>query len=410
MAGPGVITGASDDDPSGVGTYAQVGAQFGFGLLWTMILTYPLMASVQLMAARIGRVTGRGIAASVRRRGARGLLYGLVALLLVANTINIGADVGAMGAAIELLVGGPILAYVAGMGILSLVLEVFIPYRRYVSYLKWLTLALLAYPATAMAVHVPWPDVLRATFWPPLSFSHAYLTAVIAVLGTTISPYLFFWQASQEAEDVEIADGAEPLARRPEQAPDELQRISLDTYFGMGVSNVVGFFVIVTTAATLHAHGQLDVQTAADAASALRPLAGPFASAVFALGIVATGLLAVPVLGGSAAYAVGEALRWPVGLERKPLQAKGFYAVLVVATLLGMMMNLFHIDPIRALFWSAVVNGVAAVPILVVLLVLGRNRRIMGRFVLERRHQVRVGITAVLMSGAAVGMVLTAAS
>ncbi len=310
IMGPGLITGASDDDPSGIATYSQVGAQFGYGLGWTLLLTYPLMAAIQQISADIGRVTGAGLAGNLRTHYPRWLLYGIVALLLVANIINLGADLGAMGAALQLLVGGPTLAYVLLFGVISAVLEVFVRYSRYVSVLKWLCLSLFAYVATVFVVDVPWLEVGRQLILPNITLNAAYITAVVAVFGTTISPYLFFWQAEEEVEDEKERLGARPLIVAPEQAPAELQRIRIDTYIGMAFSNIIALFIILTTAATLNAHGITDIQTSSQAAEALRPIAGRFAFTVFAAGIIGTGFLALPVLAGSAAYAVGEE---PVG-------------------------------------------------------------------------------------------------
>ena len=305
--GPGLITGASDDDPSGIATYSQVGAQFGYGLLWTMPFSYPLMAVIQEISARIGRVTGRGIAGNIRRHYPKPILYGVVSLLLIANIFNLGADIGAMGAAAKLLLPGPLWIYILSFGFTSLILQVMVPYTKYVSYLKWLTVGLFAYVATAIMVGEPkWPAI-RATLWPSFSAHSGYLTSLIAVLGTTISPYLFFWQASQEAEDVNVNAEEKALTEAPDQAPKEFQRIKIDTYIGMALSNVVAFFIILTSAATLHTHGILNIQTADQAAKALEPLAGRFAFLLFAVGIVGTGLLAVPVLAGSAAYGLSEA-------------------------------------------------------------------------------------------------------
>ncbi len=305
VLGPGLITGASDDDPSGIATYSQVGAQFGYGLAWTMLLTYPLMAAIQEISARIGRVTGDGIAGNIREHYSRHLLRVIVFLLIGANTINLGADLGAMADALRLLIGGPSKLYVIGFAVLCAALEIFLTYRRYVAILKWSTIALLAYVAAVMVVGVPWGDLLHNVFVPQISLKEDYITAVVAVFGTTISPYLFFWQASEEAEDERVDDDAHALVDAPTEAKRELHRIRLDTYVGMGYSNLIGLFIIITTAATLNAHGITDIKTSSQAAEALRPIAGPFAFAVFAAGIIGTGLLAVPVLAGSAAYALG---------------------------------------------------------------------------------------------------------
>ncbi len=405
--GPGLITGASDDDPSGIATYSQVGARFGFGLLWTMAFSYPLMVAIQEICARVGRVTGRGLAGNIRQHYSAALLYPVVGLMIVANVINLGADIGAMGAAMGLLVGGPSVLYATAFAALSVVLQILLPYSRYVNVLKWLTLALFAYVATVFAVHVPWGAALRSTLLPHLELRKAYVTGLIAVLGTTISPYLFFWQASEEAEEEKNAPAEHPLKHDPSQALEQFARIRLDTYVGMAFSNLVAFFIILTTAATLHAHGVTPIDTAAQAATALRPVAGKFASLLFSMGIIGTGLLAIPVLAGSAAYAVGEALQWPTGLERKPHRAKAFYAVLALATALGLAMNYVHFDPIQALFWSAVINGVIAVPLMVVIMVMTVDPRVMGRFTLPHGLRVMGWVGTVAMFAAALGLLFT---
>ncbi|MGI4878942.1 MAG: NRAMP family divalent metal transporter, partial [Janthinobacterium lividum] len=347
ILGPGLITGASDDDPSGIATYSQAGAQFGYDLGWVMLFSLPLMCAIQEISARIGRVTGRGIAGNLRLHYARPVVYSLVALLLVANTINLGADLGAMAAAIQLVAGGPALLYVALFALLSVVLEIFVRYSRYVSVLKWLTLSLFAYVGVAFVVHIPWGHVAYRMIVPHPTWSAAYLTIVVAIFGTTISPYLFFWQAEEEVEEVRERTGARPLIRAPDQAFAEFRRIRWDTYLGMMFSNLVALFVILTAAATLNAHGITDIQTSAQAAEALRPIAGPLVFAVFALGIVGTGLLALPVLAGSAAYAVGEAVGAHVGLARKLGHARFFYGVIIAATVVGAILNFTPLDPIK---------------------------------------------------------------
>lgn len=405
--GPGLITGASDDDPSGIATYSQVGAQFGYQLGWTLVFTYPLMCAIQQISAQIGRVTGRGLAGNLRRHFPRALLYSIVALLLVANTINIGADLGAMAAALKLLAGGPSLLYVTAFGIVTASLEIFIRYSRYVSVLKWLTVSLFAYAATVLIVHVPWAQVAAQLVVPHLSVSKDFVVAIVAILGTTISPYLFFWQAEQEVEDERERPEAEPLLIAPNQAPPELERIRIDTYVGMAFSNLIALSIVITAAATLNAHGRADIETSAQAAEALRPIAGQFAFAVFALGIIGTGLLALPVLAGSAAYALGEAFRWPVGLAKRPTKAKAFYATIGVATAIGIVLNVLPIDPVKALFWSAVVNGVAAAPVMTVMMLLGRRKDVMGRFVLSRPLQLVGWLATGVMAVAAIGMFAT---
>jgi NRAMP (natural resistance-associated macrophage protein)-like metal ion transporter len=380
MLGPGLITGASDDDPSGIGTYSQAGAQFGFSISWTMLFGYPLIVAIQQISAQIGRTTGRGIAANVRRHYPNWLLQVIVGLLFIANTINIGADLGAMGDAVKLLIGGPHLLYAVLFGALCALLEVFMQYKRYVAVLRWLTVVLFAYFGTIMVVQIPWAEAIRGFLIPTFAPDAAFWTTVVAVLGTTISPYLFFWQASQEVEDIRAVPERKPLVKAPAQGPDALERIRLDTYIGMAFANLVALAIMITTAATLNANGITDIQSSSQAAEALRPVAGPFAFALFALGIVGTGLLAVPVLAGSAAYAVCEARKWPAGLSRKPLRAKAFYVTLTLATLIGVLINFSPINPIKALYWSAVINGVVAVPVMITMMHMIHNPAIMGGF------------------------------
>ena len=386
--GPGLITGAADDDPSGIATYSQAGAQFGFGLLWTLIFTYPLMVGIQIVSARIGRVTGHGLATNIRRHYPAWLLYGIVSLLVVANTINIAADVAAMGEALKLLIGGPAHLYAVGFGAISLLLQILIPYNRYVNILKWLTLGLLAYVGTVFVVDIPWSQVAAKTLLPHLSWSPEVITTIVAVFGTTISPYLFFWQASQEVEEQLATPGAKPLKDAPDQASANFRRIKADTIIGMGFSNIVAFFIMLTTAVTLNLHGVTDIQTSAQAASALRPIAGEFAFLLFSAGIIGTGLLALPVLAGSAAYAMAGAFRWKNSLESKPAMAKKFYSVIAVSTLLGVALCFAPIDPIRALYWSAVINGVISVPIMAIMMLIVARTEIMGQFVASFRLKV----------------------
>jgi NRAMP (natural resistance-associated macrophage protein)-like metal ion transporter len=406
--GPGLITGAADDDPSGIATYSQVGAQFGYSILWTTFLTFPLMVGIQIISARIGRVTGHGLAANIRQHYSPWILHSLVCLLLVANTINIAADIGAMAAALKLLIGGPAHLYVIAFALLSLVLQIFIPFPRYAPILKLLTLSLFAYVATVFAVEIPWGEVLRGTIMPLASLGADYVVAVVAVFGTTISPYLFFWQASQEVEEQRAAEGEEPLKEAPEQASAHLRRIKVDTYIGMGFSNLIAFFIILTAAVTLHLHGVTDIETSAQAAEALRPIAGEYAFLLFSAGIVGTGLLAVPVLAGSAAYAVAESFKWPIGLGRKLLEARGFYMILTIATLLGVMLNFTSIDPIKALFWSAVINGVIAVPIMAIMMAMAAKPEIMGQFVVTPRLRILGWLATGVMALAVLAMGVTA--
>lgn len=377
--GPGLVTGAADDDPSGIATYSQAGAQFGYGLLWTVVLTWPFMVAVQLISARIGRVTGRGLAANFRDTFPRPVLLGLLAMLLVANIINIAADIAAMGEALQLMIGGGQHGHSILFAIICVVLQVVVPYRRYAPFLKWLTLVLLAYVATIFSVRVPWGQALAATVLPQISFSFDYLLVVVAVLGTTISPYLFFWQASQEVEDMHN-DHHRPLRNLRHGGGRDIDRITIDTTLGMAFSNVVAFFIILTTAVTLHAQGITDIQTSAQAAEALRPLAGDLTFFLFALGIIGTGLLAVPVLAGSAAYGLAEAMGWQASLAAKPSEARGFYAIIVAATMIGVMIDFTPLDPIRLLFWSAVINGIVAAPTIVAMMLVASNRDVMKRF------------------------------
>jgi NRAMP (natural resistance-associated macrophage protein)-like metal ion transporter len=404
-AGPGLVTGASDDDPSGIATYAQAGAQFGLGVLWMAVFSYPLMCAVQEISARIGRVTGRGISANLRKNYPRPVVMTIVLLLLVSSIFNLGADLGAMGEAMHMLLGGTRWFHILWLGIASLLLQVFVRYTRYVNYLKWLSLSLFAYVITVFIVHVPWLTVLQRSFLPPLgSFHGDYITMVVAVLGTTISPYLFFWQASQESEEVKDRKEEKPLLRAPEQARDQLWRIKLDTYFGMAASNIVAFFIMLTSAVTLHTHGYTNIQTATEAAKALEPLAGRYAYMLFSLGIIGTGLLAVPVLAGAAAYAAGEAMRWRVGLEVKPGKAMKFYATLGAAMIIGLSLNFIHLDPIKALFVAAVINGLLASPVMVAMMLLTQDRKIMGDFVLPGYLRVFGWAGTLVMSAASIAL------
>ena len=405
--GPGLITGAADDDPSGIATYSQAGAQFGFGTLWTVLLTYPLMVGIQMASARIGRVSGHGLATNIRRHYPAWLLYAVVGLLLIANTINIAADVSSMGEALKLIVGGTAQLYAVAFGVVSLLLQVFIPYRRYVRILKWLTLGLLAYVATAFVVHIPWRQVIVSTLVPSGSWSTDYITTVVAIFGTTISPYLFFWQASQEVEDQLADPRARPLIEAPEQAQPHLRRIRSDTCIGMGFSNLVAFFIILTTAVTLHLHGVTEIQTSAQAAQALRPIAGEFAFMLFSAGIIGTGLLAIPVLAGSSAYAMAGAFKWKNSLERAPMRAKRFYGIIAISTLLGVALGFTAIDPIKALYWSAVINGVVSVPIMVVIMLMATRTEVMGQFTISKKLTLLGWLATAMMGIAVVAMLAT---
>jgi len=379
--GPGLITGASDDDPSGIGTYSQAGAQLGFSMGWTMLLTFPLMAAIQEISARIGRTTGHGIVGNLRRHYPNWLLQIIILPLFLANTINIGADLSGMADAARLLLGGPAFLYVLAFGLICVLGVVFVEYSRYVMVLKWLTLSLFAYVGTLFAANVPWPKAISGLL-PQFNWNTAFLTTLVAILGTTISPYLFFWQASQEAEDVKTEKRRKPLLRAPWQAVNEFTRIRTDTLVGMAFSNLIALSIMITTAATLNQAGIKEIATSAQAAEALKPIAGEFASVVFAVGIIGTGLLAVPVLAGSAAYAIGEAWKWPIGLSKDPEDAVAFYSTVAAAGALGIALTLSPLDPIKALYWAAVINGVVAVPVMTVMMLMTRENRIMGKFVI----------------------------
>lgn len=408
--GPGLITGAADDDPSGIATYSQVGAQFGTAMLWTMLFSFPLMAAMQEICARLGRITGAGIAANLRKHYPKPLLFGAITLLCIANTFNLGADIAAIGAAAQLVFGGNLNTYAFGFGLLSILLQIYLPYQRYVRYLKWLTLVLFAYVGTAFVVRVPWGMVLRATFIPAVSWTASYWMALIAVLGTTISPYLFFWQASEEAEEVRTRRAESPLKRKPLQAFSQFRRIAFDTRIGMALSNLIAFFIILTTATTIHANASTQgIRTAADAAKALEPVAGRFAFLLFAIGIIGTGLLAIPVLAGSAAYGVAEALRWPASLQSKPRQAQKFYIVIAAATVTGLLLNLAGLDPIRALYWSAIVNGIAAAPLMAMLMIMSTSPSVVREFTLPLYLRVAGWAATAVMLLASVAFLVSAA-
>ncbi|HVZ91050.1 MAG TPA: divalent metal cation transporter [Rhizomicrobium sp.] len=379
--GPGLITGAADDDPSGIATYSQGGAQFGYGLLWTLVLTFPLMAAIQLVSAHIGRVTGRGLASNLTEVLPRPLVLGLVGLLFLANTINVGADLAAMGEAARLVVGFGQHEFTIAFAILSAVLQMFVSYKRYARFLTVLTLSLFAYVAVLFMLDLDWGDIARGVIGADGPLSPTAATTIVAIFGTTISPYLFFWQSSEEVEELQHHPDERPLTEDPAQAPRAFARMRFDTVAGMAVSNLVGLAIMISTAATLHSNGVTDIRTAADAARALEPLAGKFAFLLFSLGIVGTGLLAIPVLAGSAAYAVSEAEGWKTGLDNKPWQAVGFYSVIGAAVALGLVIDYSGLDPIKALYWSAVVNGVIAVPMMAAMMIVARSRRKMGEFV-----------------------------
>lgn len=410
--GPGLVTGAADDDPSGIATYSQAGAQYGNGLLWSLLLTLPLMIAIQAVCARIGRATGRGLAGNVRLHYPPWLLYLLVNLLLAANTINIAADIAAMGDALRLVMGrtgaGGVHGEAIVFGLLSLLFQLFVPYQRVAQILKWLTTVLLAYVAIVVTVRIPWGEVIAQTLLPSLSARPEYLLTLVGVLGTTISPYLFFWQASQEVEEQKLAGEAPLLVQPPAAAPAHLRRIAQDTAFGMTFSNVIAFFIMLSAAATLHVHGITDIQTSAQAAEALRPIAGDFTFLLFSIGIIGTGLLAVPVLAGSAAYACAEAFQWRGGLNLRPLEARGFYGIIGAATIIGVGLGFTPLDPVRGLYWSAVINGVVAVPMMALILRLGGDAGVMGHLAIRGRLKFFGWLATLVMALAAGGLLFSA--
>jgi NRAMP (natural resistance-associated macrophage protein)-like metal ion transporter len=409
--GPGLITGAADDDPSGIATYSQAGAQFGYNMLWTVLFTYPLMVGIQMVSARLGYITGKGLAANVKAVFPRPVLYGIVGLLLIANTINIAADIAAMGAALRLLLGGSAHLYSVCFGVLCLVLQVYLRYETYVRYLKWLTLALLSYVAVIFTIHVHWGTVISELVLPQLVMDHNTITMIVAVFGTTISPYLFFWQAAQEMEDLRATNarngGTYRLPHTSEVARRQMRRIRWDTYVGMGFSNLIAFFIILSTAATLHVAGIVDIQTSAQAAEALRPLGGATAFLLFSLGIIGTGMLAVPVLAGSAAYAVSESFDWQSGMDRKLTEALGFYGIIGIATIGGVALTFTHLDPVRALLWSAEINGIIAVPIMAIMMILASRQDVMGDFIIRPRLRRLGWIATGVMAVTVVAMMST---
>ena len=410
VLGPGLITGASDDDPSGIGTYSQVGSQFGYGLLWTALFTFPLMAAVQELCSRIALQTGVGLAVALRRKFPAWLVGLAILGLLGANLFNVGADLGAIAAGGSLLSGGAVRALwlVVPAALLIIAMELFATYATIFKIFKWLTLALFAYVITAFFAHPPLMTVLRATFIPHLEFSKDFVMALVAVVGTTISPYLFFWQASSEVDEMVAAGATAPLIGRQRRLKiAELRAARFDIVVGMAFSNLVMYFIILTSAAVLHANGKTSVQTAAQAASALAPLAGPFAFVVFSVGLIGTGLLAVPILAGSATYALKEFLGLSGTLASKPKHRPTFYLMLALATLAGVVMNFTPLDPIRALFITAVINGVVAPPLLVLIVLLGADKRIMKRRASGRLSLTLTGVATVFMGIAAIVMLVT---
>lgn len=404
--GPGLITGVADDDPSGIATYSQAGAQFGLNMLWTMPLAFPMMAAVQSMCANLGRVTGKGLAANIKVAFSPIVLQSVVLLLLIANTLNIAADLAAMGEVVELVSGVNRHLMTAIFVFGTLALQLFVPYHRYVYFLKWLTLSLLAYAAVLFTVHIPWEQVALRTVWPTFTPNATAAAVVVALFGTTISPYLFFWQTSEEVEDMQIKPRDESLKQDPRKAKKELRRIRWDTWSGMLYSNITAYFIILATAVTLNVAGVTDINTAAQAASALRPLAGEFAYLLFAFGILGVGLIGVPVLAGSGAYALSEAMGWHEGLERKVRDARGFYGIIAISVLVALAIQYSPISPMKALFWSAVINGIVAVPLVVVIILLVSKKSVMGDFTVSRPLAFLGWITAAVMGAAAVAMLI----
>jgi len=406
--GPGLITGAADDDPSGIATYSQAGAQSGFGLLWTLVLTFPLMAAIQLISAHIGRVTGKGLAANMAKVMPRWLVTTLVALLFLANTINVGADLAAMGEGARLVAGFGEHEFTIAFAVFSVILQMFVPYKRYARFLTVLTLSLFAYVAVVFMIHLDWSAVGLGMIGVHAELSPAAATTIVAIFGTTISPYLFFWQSAEEVEELNHNRSQKPLTEVPHQAKHAFARMRTDTIVGMAVSNIVALAIMISTAATLHAAGKTDIQTAADAARALEPLAGKFAFLLFSLGIIGTGLLAIPVLAGSAAYAVGETRGWKVGLDNKPWEAVGFYSVIGAAVALGLVIDYSGLDPIKALYWSAVVNGVIAVPMMVAMMVVSTHAKMMGKFTAGPSLRILGWASTAVMAAATVAMIVVA--
>lgn len=402
--GPGLITGAADDDPSGIATYSQAGAQFGLNMLWTLFFTYPLMVAIQAISARIGRVTGNGLAGNLKQIMPRPIVSGLVASLFVANTINIGADLAAMGAAAELVVGGGAMTFTILAAAVSLMLQVWVPYHVYVHYLKWLTLVLLAYVGVIFAVQIDWAEVGARVVAPHLQFTPQWITMIVAIFGTTISPYLFFWQTAEEVEEMEMHHQADLNHMHPQAARRQLNRMAWDTFTGMAISNLIAFFIMLTTAVTLNQQGITNIETSAQAAEALRPIAGDLAFLLFSLGIIGTGFLAVPVLAGSSAYGVCEAWGYPKGLEKSPKQAKAFYGVIFAGMVIALGVLFSPIDAIQMLVWSAVINGIIAVPIMAAMMVLARRHRQMGVFVATTWQSVLGWAATAIMSLAVIGM------
>ncbi len=413
ILGPGLITGAADDDPSGIATYSQTGAQFGFGQLWTALYQLPLIIAVQEACARIGVVTGKGLAGVVKEHYSKKLLTGVVVLVVIANTINIGADIGAIAGASQLVFDLPFAFYAIVSALLIVLLEIFINYRNYAKFLKFLTLSLLAYPITALIVHEPWKEIVMATVIPHFEFSFAFLFIVVGVFGTTITPYLFFWQTSQEVEEEISNHNLAEKGGTPHGIKNFLKKVRVDTTLGMFAAEIAQWFIIITTATVLFSHGVTNINTAADAAKALEPLvhsfpnSGQLAKDIFAVGVIGLGFLAIPVLAGSTAYAMSEAFNWREGLYRKFKKAKGFYGIIIVSTLVGLLMNFVGIDPIKALVFAAVFNGVTAVPLLFMINKINGNEKILGAYKGSKLSQTVIWITFAIMGIGAIGMFYT---
>lgn len=406
--GPGFVTGASDDDPAGIATYSQAGATFGYALAWTELYSWPLMVSVQYVSGRIGAATGKGLAANLRSSYPAWIMYVLASLLFVANTINVGADIGAMAAAAKLIVPLPQFLFVAVFGIATVLLISFLKYESYSRYLKWLTLSLLAYLASAILAGTDWTKAGAGILIPSFSFDSKSLGMVVAVLGTTISPYLVFWESSHEVESRKEEDGKHPaLKDKPRKGKRELSRLRADTIVGMAMSNIVGLFIIVTCAATLHQQGSAEIKSAAEAAAALKPVAGQFASWIFAAGIVGTGLLAVPVLAGSAAFALGEGFGWRIGLNLTPKRAKAFYGIIALSVAIGIALNLLGVNIIKFLVATAIINGVVELPVIAMMMLVAQNRKLMGDFAIPWFWIVLGWLTVVVIGVAAIAAAAT---
>ena len=408
ILGPGFVTGASDDDPSGIATYSQTGAQFGYSQLWTALFTYPFMVAVQEMCGRIGTVTGRGLAVVIRENYSKKILYFCVFLLLVANTVNIGADLGAMASAGQLLLDFPFIGWLFVMTLVTIFLEVFVSYKTYARYLKYLTFSLFAYFISAFVIGQDWGQVLYLTFVPHLSFTREYVLNLVAILGTTISPYLYFWQTDEVVEE-EVAHGQLKAMDegKPKFGKRSLENMRLDTVFGMLFSNLVMLFIILVSASTLGAQGISNIETAAQAAEALKPLAGDFTFLLFAAGILGSGLLAVPILAGSASYALAETFGWKEGLSRKFSQAHGFYIVIIIATLIGLLVNFTPIKPFKMLYYTAILNGICAPILLAVILMISNNKKILGEYVNTPVSNILGGIITLVMAVAAITLLVS---